>query len=114
MLHSFTPVRSDSAGGEAICVSPAILRPYDPLDAIGIGSACRISGEGRLRLIAMAQRYGFGRKIGARWAFSRVALHAFLDGDDEGLAAYLAGDRTGPAVTRAYRAAGVPLLAQRG
>jgi hypothetical protein len=113
MLHSVASDRSDGSGGEAGCASSAVLKPYDPLDAIGIGSACRISGEGRLRLIAMAQRYGFGRKIGARWAFSRVALLAFLDGDDEGLAAYLAGDRTGPAVTRAYRAAGVPLLTQR-
>ncbi len=114
MTHSVGAVCSDSAGADAVCAAPAVLKPYDPLDAIGIGEACRITGEGRLRLIAMAQRYSLGRKIGARWAFSRVALCAFLNGDEEGLAAYLAGDRTGPAVTRAYQAAGVPLLSQRG
>ena len=67
--------------------TPAVLKPYDPLDAIGIGEACRLSGEGRLRLIAMAQRHGLGRKIGARWAFSRIALCAFLNDDQEGLTA---------------------------
>ncbi|MER2266692.1 hypothetical protein [Methylobacterium oxalidis] len=94
-------------------VAPAILRPYDPNNAIGIGAARQISGEQRLRLIALAQRYNLGRKIGARWTFSRVALQAFLDGDDEALSAYLAGDRTSPAVLRAYEAACVTLPAQR-
>jgi hypothetical protein len=93
--------------------TPAVLKPYDPLDAIGIGEACRLSGEGRPRLIAMAQRHGLGRKIGARWAFSRIALCAFLNDDQEGLTAYLAGDRASPAVAHAYQAAGVPLQAER-
>lgn len=113
MTHSVAAVCSDSAGSEADSVSPAVLKPYDPLDAIGIGDACRLSGESRLRLIAMAQRYSLGRKIGSRWAFSRIALCAFLNDDQEGLTAYLAGDRTGSAVTRAYHAAGVPLREER-
>jgi hypothetical protein len=114
MTYSVAAVRSDSVEGEGGCAAPAVLKPYDPNDAIGIGEACRLSGEGRLRLIAMAQRYSLGRKIDARWAFSRIALCAFLNDDQEGLTAYLAGDRAGPAVTRAYHAAGVPLLTQRG
>ncbi|WP_336492109.1 hypothetical protein [Methylobacterium nigriterrae] len=109
MMHSVAAVRPGGVGSEFGCAAPAVLKPYDPNDAIGISKARALSGEERLRLIGLAQRYGLGRKIGARWAFSRVALRAFLDGDEEGLAAYLAGDRTGPAVTRAYQAAGVPL-----
>ena len=103
------PSSVEPDGGAA----PAVLKPYDPLDAIGVGEACSLSGEGRLRLIALAQRHGLGRKIGARWAFSRIALCAFLNDDQEGLMAYLAGDRTSPVVTRAYHAAGVPLQAER-
>lgn len=93
--------------------TPAILRPWQTDDAISIGEAQRLTGEGRMRLIALADRHKVGRKIGERWAFSRVALLALLHDDRPALHAYLAGDRSSPTVARAYRAAGVSLPAGR-
>ena len=114
MIYSAVIARRGGARSEPAHTGPAVLKPYDPNDAVGIRAACEISGESRVRVIRLCEQYHLGRKIAARWAVSQVALHAFLNDDQEGLRAYLAGDRTGPAVTRAYRAAGVPLPIQRG
>jgi hypothetical protein len=39
-------------------------------------------------------RQDIGRRIGGRWAVSKIALAMLLDGDKDALAAYLAGDRS--------------------
>jgi hypothetical protein len=114
MRHSGSATISDGMNGRPKPTGFAGLKPYDPIDAIGIRAACKLSGWSRPRVIELCEQNGLGRKIGARWAISKVALHAFLNDDREGLSAYLGGDRAGPAVTCAYHAAGVPLPSQRG
>jgi hypothetical protein len=114
MNQSVTAALLGGPNGRPVQNGFAVLKPYDPFDAIGIKAACELSGGSRARVIQLCEQYGLGRKIGARWAISKVALHAFLNDDKEGLRAYLAGDRSGPAVTSAYRAAGVLLPSQRG
>jgi len=114
MTQSVSAATSGGTVGRPFDSGFAVLKPYDPIDAIGIKTACELSGGSRARVIQLCEQYGLGRKIGARWAISKVALHAFLNDDQEGLSAYLAGDRSGPAVICAYRAADVPLPSQRG
>lgn len=114
MRHFLSTALSSGAEGQPIHRGFAVLKPYDPEEAIGIHTACELSGASRGRIIQLCEQHGLGRKIGARWAVSRVALHAFLNDDREGLNSYLAGDRTGPVVARLYHAAGVSLPSQRG
>ena len=114
MNHSVSTASEGGADGRPAHKAPAVLKPYDPNEVIGIRAACKLSGGSRGRMIQLCEQHGLGRKIGARWAVSRVALHAFLNDDHEGLNAYLTGDRTGPVVAHLYRAAGVPLPSQRG
>jgi hypothetical protein len=55
-------------------------------------------------------RFDIGRRIGGRWAVSNVALRMFLDGDQDALKAYLAGDRHSANVTEYFERCGVPIL----
>jgi hypothetical protein len=53
---------------------------------------------------------GLGRRVrGGKWVVSKVALAMHLDGDASTLAAYLAGDRSGPAVKAYFDRCEVPL-----
>jgi len=54
-------------------------------------------------------RFDIGRRIGGRWAVSKVALATLLDGNKEALAAYLAGERSSPTVAEYFSRCGVPL-----
>jgi hypothetical protein len=49
------------------------------------------------------------RRIGGRWAVSRVALATLLEGDKNALAAYLTGDRSSPRIMHYFCRCGVPL-----
>ena len=59
-------------------------------------------------------RLDIGRRIGGRWAVSKVALAMLLDGDKTALAAYLAGDRQSDVVTAYFERCGVPLVRRLG
>jgi len=47
--------------------------------------------------------------IGGRWAISQVALDMLLDGDKDGLEAYLNGDRISERVRSYYTRRSIPL-----
>ena len=80
---------------------PAILRPYEPAEAIGIAEAARRAGKGERTIREWCALHRIGRRIGGRWAVSQPALDMLLEGDAQTLEAYLAGDRVSDRV-RAY------------
>jgi len=88
---------------------PRVLRPYHRSEAIPVAEAARIAGKSVRTIRDWCMRLDIGRRIGAQWAVSKVALAMWLDGDREALAAYLAGDRVLPLVTEYFEHCGVPL-----
>lgn len=53
-------------------------------------------------------QHGIGRKVGGgQWIVSKVALAMFLDGDEEALRLYKAGDRTSDCVAAYFRREGL-------
>ena len=88
---------------------PQVLRPFHRREAIPIAEAARIAGRSVRTLREWCMRLDIGRRIGGRWAVSRVALAMWLDGDKEALKAYLDGDRRSPSVTEYFGRCAVPL-----
>ena len=86
-----------------------LLNPFTTAEAMLLGEAAERTGWAAVTLRERAVKYGLGRKIGGRWTFSRVAVELFLNGRDEALSHYLAGDRTDPEVVETFAKLGVPL-----
>ena len=81
--------------------APGLLQPFDPREAISVPEAAAIAGTSLRAMRDWCVKHSIGRSIAGRWRVSRVALRALLDGDRDGLAGYLSGDRTSPTVRRA-------------
>jgi hypothetical protein len=92
---------------------PQILRPFNRAEAISVDEAARIAGRSPRTIREWCQIYDIGRRIAGRWAISRIALQMLLDGDGEGLVAYLKGDRSSACVTQCFAHCGVPLPLRR-
>jgi len=88
---------------------PAILRPYDLAEAIGVAEAARQAGKSERTMRVWCARHQIGRMIGGRWAISQVALDMLLDGDKDSLEAYLNGDRSSERVRSYYARRSIPL-----
>ena len=88
---------------------PAILRPYILAERIGTAEAARRAGRSERTIREWCCLHRIGRRIGGRWAVSAVALDMLLNGDNSSLDAYLAGNRTLPAVVTYFERCGVPL-----
>jgi hypothetical protein len=95
---------------------PAILRPYDPAEAIGTAAAAKRAGKHERTIREWAGLYNIGRRIGGRWKISAPALEMLLAGDVEALDKYLAGDRTSERVQAYYAQLGIrhPAVAASG
>jgi hypothetical protein len=90
-------------------LEPQILRPFNRSEVLSIAEAAHLAGRSERTIRDWCLLNDIGRRIGGRWAVSRVALAMFLDGDREALASYLGGDRTSPAVTTYFERCGLPL-----
>jgi hypothetical protein len=86
----------------------AILRPFDPAEAIRITKAAMLAGKSERTIRNLCRERHIGRRIAGQWAVSVVALDMLLAGDDEGLDAYLAGDRSSARVVTYYTARSIP------
>ena len=86
-----------------------ILTPYDPAEAISITEAAARAGKSDRTIRNWCLDHHIGRKIAGQWAVSAVALDMLLGGDDDGLQAYLAGDRSTAHVASYYAARSIPL-----
>ena len=88
---------------------PQVLRPYHRSEALSIAEAAKLAGRSVRTVREWCGRRDLGRRIGGKWAVSRVALAMFLDGDREALTAYLRGDRSSTAVRAYFERCGVPV-----
>src|SRR5262245_17532504 len=88
---------------------PAILRPYDLAEAIGVAEAARQAGKSERTMREWCARHQIGRMIGGRWAISQVALDMLVNGDNDSLEAYLSGDRRSTRVRSYYMRRAIPL-----
>src|SRR5690242_17921822 len=90
----------------------AILTPYSPGEALAPVEAARVAGIHHSTVRDWAGKYGLGRKIGACWKISSVALLMHLQGDQDALVAYHSGDRGSERVLRYFDRAGVRVEAR--
>jgi hypothetical protein len=88
---------------------PQVLRPFNRAEVLSIEEAADIAGRSVRTLREWCQLHDIGRRIGGRWAVSRVALATLLEGDKNALAAYLTGDRSSPRIMHYFCRCGVPL-----
>jgi len=93
---------------------PQVLRPFHRSEVLPVAEAARIAGRSKRTIREWCLLHDIGRRILGRWAVSKVALAMLLDGNKEALAAYLAGDRSFPAVAEYFFRCGVPLPKQAG
>ena len=91
---------------------PQVLRPFHRSEVLSVAEAADMAGKSERTIRDWCARFDIGRRIGGRWAVSKVALAMLLDGNKETLTAYLAGDRSSPTVTGYFARFEVPLPKQ--
>jgi len=89
---------------------PQVLRPFHRDEVLSIAGAAIEADRSQRTVRDWCLLHDLGRRIGGRWAVSKVALAMWLDGDSEALAAYLRGDRQSPIVLAYFTRCKVPLL----
>lgn len=87
-----------------------ILSPYDPREAITVREAADTAGRSVGTIRNWCEQFGIGRKLGAVFVVSRVALRMHLDGDVAALALYHSGERELETVQRYFATCGIPQL----
>jgi hypothetical protein len=104
------PVIEVIGGGEGnLRLRPRVLVPFDRKEALSLRQAADIAGRSIETVRRWCALHDIGRRIGGQWAVSHPALLMWLDGDRRSLAAYLAGDRSGPLVKPYFERAGILL-----
>lgn len=89
--------------------SRRVLVPFNPAETLSPKEASKITGDTDATMRLWCDRYSLGRKIAGTWHVSAVALRMFLDGDQDALELYLAGNRESPLVTDYFDRLGIPV-----
>ena len=82
---------------------PRILRPFHRSEVLSVAEAASVARKSVRTIRLSCQLHDVGRRIGGRWAVSKVALAMLLDGNREALRAYLDGDRRSEIVLAYFR-----------
>jgi hypothetical protein len=88
---------------------PQVLRPFDRREMRTVKEAAVIAKRPVRTIREWCARHDLGRRIGAQWAVSIVALDLFLSGELEALKAYLRGDRESPSIVACFARWQIPL-----
>ncbi|MFC5561739.1 helix-turn-helix domain-containing protein [Methylobacterium aerolatum] len=95
-------------------LGPRVLQPFDRREGLTTAQAAAVAGRTERRVRQWCIEHDLGRRVaGGPWLVSRVALAAFLNGDQQALQAYLSGDRRSPKVMQYFEAEGLRDLAER-
>jgi hypothetical protein len=87
-----------------------VLVPFDVREGIDLRVAANRAGKSETTIRNWCVQHGLGRRVGGGvWVVSKVALAMHLDSDADALSAYLAGDRSSPAVKSYFERCEVPL-----
>ena len=89
---------------------PQVLRPFHRSEVLSVAEAASMAGKSVRTIRDWCLLRDVGRRIGGRWAVSKVALAMLLDGNKEALAAYLTGDRSSSTIKSYFDRCDVPLL----
>jgi hypothetical protein len=89
---------------------PAILRPFHRSEAATIVEAADLAGKSVRTIRDWCQLHDIGRRIGGRWAVSRIALAMLLEGNKPALVRYLGGDRSSTDIVDYFERFGVTLV----
>jgi hypothetical protein len=84
-----------------------ILMPFDKRECLSLKQAAHRADRTESTLRNWCDEHGLGRRIGGKWAISKVALRMYLEGDLKALRAYQAGNRTDPGVVRYFEREGL-------
>ena len=84
------------------------LRPFDRREALTVVEAAQASGRPPSTIYDWIDRYHIGRRVCGRSLVSAPALHMLLDGREDLLRLYLAGDRASPGVMAYFERLGIP------
>ncbi len=88
-----------------------ILVPFDAREVMTLRQAAQRANKSESTMRSWCIERGLGRRVGdGPWNVSRVALAMFLDGDNNALRAYHAGDRSSPLVTQYFERSGLSAL----
>ena len=80
------------------------LMPYDKREGVPLNIAAERAGKSPGTVRNWSIEHGIGRGVGGgQWIISKVALAMFLDGDEEALRLYKAGDRSECQSPRLFR-----------
>jgi hypothetical protein len=90
-----------------------ILVPLDNRERLSIKQAAAIADVSESTMRNWCDKYGLGRRIGGKWAVSRVALAMHLDGNLKALKAYHACVWTDPGVAAYFEREGLDLIKAR-
>ena len=85
------------------------LMPYNPCEVYTLASAAKRAGKVANTIKNWCEKYGLGRRIGGRWAVSKVALEMFLEGNDTALGLYLSGNQEHSDVVAYFNRLDIPL-----
>lgn len=93
---------------------PQVLVPFHRSEVLTVGEAASIAGKSPRTVREWCLRLQLGRHVGdGQWNVSKVALAMHLDGNKPALKAYLAGDRSSPAIIAYFERCGVKLSSYR-
>ena len=91
------------------------LIPYDKREGIPLNVAAERAGKSPGTIRNWCIEHGIGRRVGGgQWTVSKVALAMFLDGDEEALRLYKAGDRSSAKVLVYFERMGIADLVIHG
>ena len=82
---------------------PQVLRPFHRSEVLSVAEAASVAGKSVRTVRSWCQLHDVGRRVGGRWAVSKIALAMLLDGNRTALAAYLSGDRQSKIVLEYFR-----------
>jgi hypothetical protein len=84
-----------------------ILMPFDKRECLSLKQAADRADRTESTLRNWCDEYGLSRRIGGKWAVSKVALRMYLESDLKALRAYHAGNRTDPGLVRYFEREGL-------
>ena len=88
---------------------PRVLQPFNRAEVLSVAEAASVAGKSVRTIRSWCLLRDVGRRIGGRWAVSKVALAMLLDGNKEVLTAYLSGNRTSSMIKNYFDRCDVPL-----
>ncbi len=87
-----------------------ILVPFDIRECISLGHGAGRAGISESTMCNWCKKYGLGRRIGGKWAVSKVALRMHLENDLDALHVYHAGNRNDRRIVSYFEREGLGIL----